>query len=259
MDKDILQEQADNEIENNSIDPESPTGKDEDVLDHQLDDMFAQGDNENDEDGDEIDKKTRTKAFSKRLKEEKEKIKKEISREERNNIAKTLGYDNYEQLSNSLIDKELIDKGYEPEDIKPFLEKIVKQHPEYKKLQEFKEEQERKEAERWSNDQLNNLNNKYGTDFKSIDDLDEETIRLFNNGVALDKAFAVNNYEYVEKQAYKKLKRNGGKDHLKEVGGNSPSTKAIPKANNDDLKLFKRFNPDATEEEINDFIKRNRK
>ena len=86
-------------------------------------------------------------------------------------------------------------------------------------------EKEELEKNMWAADQIKKLNDKFGLSLQSVSDLDEDTVKLWNNGVNLEKAYAVNHYEEIEKSKLRKRKeQDSGKNHLKSVEGNGAET-----------------------------------
>src|SRR5690606_4243381 len=63
-------------------------------------------------------KKEMTKAVAERIKK--------VRLEERNAIARRLGYDSYDSMLKAQEDKLIKDKGYDPDDLAPIVEEIVK-------------------------------------------------------------------------------------------------------------------------------------
>ena len=68
-----------------------------------------------------------TKAFAKRLKEETEKARKK----EREDIAHSFGYESWEAYANAQTDNKLLDKGLDPESVRPVIKDLIKNDPEY--------------------------------------------------------------------------------------------------------------------------------
>ena len=58
-----------------------------------------------------------TKAYSERLKKDREKIR----IEEREALAKEFGYDSYEKFRDAHVDNSLLDKGLDPDTVKPLI------------------------------------------------------------------------------------------------------------------------------------------
>lgn len=188
-----------------------------------------------------------TKAFAQRLKEEKAKAKQE-AREE---IAQSFGYTSWQEYADAQTNKDLLDKGYDPDEVRPVIKDLIKNDPEYIEAMKYKAEKEELEKEIFASNSIQALNNTFGTSFKSVNDLDPETIEMWNNGVSLEKAFAANNYGKLQEMAVKKANQDNGKGHLKTVtGGTSAPTRDIGK---DELAIAKAFGLD--EEKFKDYVK----
>lgn len=193
-----------------------------------------------------------TKTYSDRLKKDREKIR----NEERDNLAKELGYDNYEKFREAHVDNSLLDKGLDPDTVKPLLKDLIKNDPEYVEAMRFKAEKEELEKNVWAKDQIKALNDKFGLNLQSISDLDEDTVKLWNNGISLDKAYAANHYEDLEKSSLRKLKeQDSGKSHLKKVDGSTVESDEIV-VTDDIYRQFKAFNPDVTRDDIKKYLNR---
>lgn len=193
-----------------------------------------------------------TKQYSERLKKDREKIRSE----ERENLAKQLGYDSYEKLRDAHVENSLLDKGLDPDTVKPLLKDLMKNDPEYLEAMRFKAEKEELEKNMWATDQIKKLNDKFGLSLQSVSDLDEDTVKLWNNGVNLEKAYAVNHYEEIEKSKLRKRKeQDSGKNHLKSVEGNGAETDEIV-VTDDIYRQFKAFNPDVTRDEVKKYLNR---
>jgi hypothetical protein len=76
------------------------------------------------------DPPSETKAFSERLKKEKEKM------------AKQLGYNTWEEALEAKTNATITDKGFDPETIKPVLKELMQADPDYRAAMEYKKEKE---------------------------------------------------------------------------------------------------------------------
>ena len=194
-----------------------------------------------------------TKAFAARLKEEKAKAKLE-AREE---IAKSFGYNSWEEYADAQTNSKLLDKGLDPEEVRPVLKDLIKNDPEYIEAMKYKAEKENLEKELFASNSLQALNNKFGTDFKSINELDEETVKDWNNGMSLEKAFAANNYGKLIDKAIKTANANvdNGKSKMKMVSGsNSQTSKREPSKT--EISIANSFG--FTKEQLEEYINKNR-
>jgi hypothetical protein len=195
-----------------------------------------------------------TKMFAKRLKEETEKVR----LRERENIAQSFGYNSWDEYMSAQTDNKLLDKGLDPESVRPVIKDLIKNDPEYIEAMKYKQEKEELEKELFASNSLQALNNKFGTNYKSVDELDAETIKDWNNGTPLEKAFAANNYTLLVDMAVKKasVTKDNGKSHLKTVTGSNAQTSAreVSKGEHDVARMF-----GFSEEQLKNYINRTNK
>lgn len=192
-----------------------------------------------------------TKAFATRLKEEKAKARLE-AREE---IAKSFGYNSWSEYADAQTNNKLLDKGLDPDAVRPVLMDLIKENPDYQEAMKYKAEKEALEKELFATNSIKALNDKFGTAYSSVDELDPETIKLWNAGTPLEKAYAANNWEAIRDAAVKKasVPKDNGKSHLKQMSGsNQPNnTREISK---EELNVFKMFG--FTEEQAREYVNR---
>lgn len=191
-----------------------------------------------------------TKAFATRLKEEKAKAKLE-AREE---IAKSFGYNSWSEYADAQTNNKLLDKGLDPESVRPVLKDLIREDPDYQEAMKYKAEKEALEKELFATNSIKALNDKFGTAYSSIDELDPETIRLWNLGTPLETAYAANNWESIRDAAVKKasVPRDTGKAHLKQVSGSTQQTNAR-EISKDELSAFNMFG--YTEDEVKEYLR----
>lgn len=196
----------------------------------------------------------KTKAFAARLKEEKAKAKQE-AREE---IAQSFGYDNWTSYVEAQTNNKLLDKGLDPESVRPVLKDLIKEDPDYIEAMKYKAEKEELEKQLFASNSIQMLNNKFGTNYKSINELDEETVKMWNQGTPLEKAFAANNWSMLQDMAVKKagVKRDNGKDHLKTVQGSTAQT-ATRDLSEAELSVFSAFGISA--DKAKEYVNRTKK
>lgn len=190
-----------------------------------------------------------TKAFATRLKEEKAKAKLE-AREE---IAQQFGYSTWQEYADAQTNSKLIDKGYDPEEVRPFIKDLIKEDPEYQEAMKYKAEKEELEKEFFAQESIKALNDTFGTAYKNVNELDPETIKMWNEGTPLEKAFAANNWSKLQEMAVKKAAPvDNGKSHLTQVSGSNESSKTR-EVSKDELRVFKIFGID--EEAAKNYVK----
>lgn len=195
-----------------------------------------------------------TKAFAARLKAEKAKAKQEAKEE----IAKSFGYDSWQDYADAQTNNTLLDRGLDPDSVRPVLKDLIKNDPDYLEAMRYKAEKEELEKELFASNSLKALNDKFGTNFTSINELDEETINDWNKGTPLEKAFAANNYSTIIEMQVKKRTSviDNGKSHLKTVTatGEQPKNREISK---DELAVARSFG--FTEEQYRNYVNRTKK
>ena len=158
-----------------------------------------------------------TKAFAKRLKESTEKAR----ADEREKIANSFGYASWDEYLNHTTNEKLIDKGFDPEAVRPVLQELIEQDPRFKEAMKYKAEKEEIEKRMFAEASIKQLNSVFGTKYTSVDDLDEDTVKDWNNGMSLEKAYAANHWNSIRDNAIKAAVSDNGKTHLKVLNGGS--------------------------------------
>lgn len=200
---------------------------------------------------------TQTQAFAKRLSEATKKAKAEAAEETKAHIAESFGFDSWESYLEAQQSDTIKGRGYEPEEVIPLIKEAMKNDPEYLEAMKYKAEKEEMERNLWAQNALTDLNNTYGTAYASVNDLDKGTIDLWNKGVDLKKAYAVNNVDTIVNSRLAQAKtKQSGKDHLTELD-NGASTASVD-LSAQEIRMFKLVNPGVTDEQIRDFVKKSR-
>lgn len=195
-----------------------------------------------------------TQAFARRLKEETEKVR----LAERENIAKSFGYTTWAEYAEAQTNNKLLDKGFDPDTVRPVLKDLIRDDPDYQEAMKYKAEKEALEKELFATNSIKALNDKFGTNYSSINELDPQTIDMWNKGTPLVNAFAANNWEKLQEIAIKKanVQKDNGKSHLKQVNGSTQTT-TTREISRDELNAFKMFG--FTEEQAKEYINRTNK
>lgn len=198
-----------------------------------------------------VEQVDQTKAFATRLKEEKAKAKEEAKEE----IAQSFGYNSWKEYIDAQTNNKLMDNGLDPETIKPVIKDLIKNDPEYLEAMKYKEEKEELEKEIFASNSIKALNEKFGTHFKSINDLDENTIKDWNAGLSLEKAYTANNFESIMNNAIKNANKlqDNGKSHLKTVTG-SNETVTVREPSKNEIAVAKMFG--YSEEQFREYLKK---
>ena len=186
-----------------------------------------------------------TKAFAKRLAEEKAKV----VNEERESIAKSLGYDSYEDLKKSKERKAIEDKGFDPDEVAPLIEDLVKQRldndPRMKELQEFRNKQMKEFGER----ELADLSKLTNGEISKFDQIPADVWELWKTRGSLKSAYMeLHGEELVMKARTSQPKASTS--HLSTPSGNpAPETSKRPLTAKE-KELWRLFNPKMTTEEL---------
>lgn len=191
----------------------------------------------------EVDK---TKAFAKRLKESTEKVR----NEERETIAKSLGYASYEELQKSREKQILEDNGLDPTQASEAIDKLVKQRieedPRIKELDELRKQRVKEFGEK-ELAEISKLTNGEVTQFSQ---LSKEVIDLWTKKGSLKSAFL----ELEGEKLITKIRSEQSKgttSHLQSPSGPNPAGGNKRLLNEQEKKVWKQFNPRMTDEELN--------
>lgn len=189
---------------------------------------------------------TQTQAFAHRLKEEKEKARKE-AREE---IAAALGYESYEALQKQRENKLLEDKGFDPEQVSPLVDELVKKRleedPRMQELAEFKKQQAQEFAKR----ELSEISKLTGVQYTSLDQLPQDVIESWKKTGNLKQSYISLHGEELIMRA-RSVNQRGTTEHLQNPAGQAPTGTSKRPLTEDEKKVWRFFNPSMSEEELN--------
>lgn len=191
----------------------------------------------------EVDK---TKAFAKRLKESTEKVR----NEERETIAKSLGYASYEELQKSREKQILEDNGLDPTQASEAIDKLVKQRieedPRIKELDELRKQRVKEFGEK----ELAEISKLTNGEITQFSQLSKEVIDLWTKKGSLKAAFL----ELEGEKLITKIRSEQSKgttSHLQSPSGPNPAGGNKRLLNEQEKKVWKQFNPRMTDEELN--------
>ena len=189
-----------------------------------------------------------TKAFAHRLKESTEKAR----NEERENIAKSLGYDSYEVMMKEREQSLLQEGGLDPEKVSPIVDKLVKARldndPRMKELDEFK----KKQIAEFAKNEIAEISKLTDGEITDVKQLPKEVLDLWAKKGSLKSAYL----ELEGEKLITKMKSEQSKGtmtHMQQVsGGTDPSgSKHERPLTDDEKKYWKFFNPNISDEELN--------
>lgn len=190
----------------------------------------------------EIDK---TKAFAKRLKESTDKAR----HEEREEIAKSLGYTSYDELIKSRENKVLEDKGLDPTQASEAIDELVKQRlesdPRIKELEEFRKQRVKEFGEK----ELAEISKLTNGEITKFNQLSKEVIDLWTKKGSLKAAYLELEGEKLITKIRSEQSKGSTAHLISPSGTKSDTTKRL--LNADEKKVWRQFNPRMTEEELN--------
>lgn len=194
------------------------------------------------------DKITETQAFSRRLRESTEKIRKE----EREAIAKSLGYESYVDMQRKREQQIYTDKGLNPEDVSPVVEEIVKQRlnndPRMLELEKYRNEQI-KEFGKKELAELSELTDGEITDFSQ---LPKTVLDKWAERGSLVKAYMeVEGVNLVKKVKSSKSSTASTTSHMKTPTTSAASSNTAQRhLTAQEKQVWKFFNPGMSDEEL---------
>lgn len=194
-------------------------------------------------DGEDVSK---TKAFANRLKASTEKAR----REEREAIAKSLGYESYEELQKANEKKLLEEKGLDPDEVSPIVEELVKQRlnndPRMVELDELR----KLKIEQYGKEELAKVTQLTGGHITRLDQIPKEVIELWKKTGSLEGAYLQLEGKKLIEKARREVSK-GTTNHLATPGGSPPSTTGTRPLTDAEKKVWKQFHPKMTDEELN--------
>lgn len=204
--------------------------------------------------------KKSTKEYSERLKNDREKIRKEL--EEENNkrldsIAKSRGFENWKELEEYSNKEQLQNLGVNDTDaFEKYLNNIIENNPEMIKARAIIAEQQQRDAERQLNEQVTEIG-KLDSSIKSVSDLlnhpsYDKVLDRVKNGANLVDAFKLENFDTLTGRAsdaavQHTLNNINNKSHVKTTTGSATSDVVVP---SDIYAMYRRNLPTWTDEQI---------
>lgn len=187
-----------------------------------------------------------SKAFAKRLREKTE----QVRNEEREAIAKSLGYDSFADMQSKREKQLLEDRGLDPEQVNPIVDELVKKRldsdPRMKELETLRA----KQVQEFGKRELAEVTELTGGEITSLAQLPKEVIELWKQTGSLKSAYlSLRGEELIRKARSEQSK--GSTQHLQNPSGPiKPAGKERP-LTAEEKRVWKFFNPSITDEELN--------
>ncbi len=185
-----------------------------------------------------------TEAMTKRI----NKVKQNTTRETEDRIAKSLGYADYAEMTKSQDRKLIEEAGYDPEDseevINKLVEKRLSQDPRLKRLEEI-EERERTSFVKVQLDEISKLT---GQNLKSLDQVDKDTLALWEKTGNLKQAYLAVHGETLLQKSTSTSKFNETSHLASKPSGIPTKIRALSP---DERNIYRQIIPGITEDELN--------
>ena len=188
----------------------------------------------------------KTKAFATRLKASTDKARKE----ERESIAKTFGYESYDEMIKARERKTYEDKGLDPETVSPIVEELVKQRLESDPRMQELEGYRRQQIAEFGKRELAELTELTGGKITKFEQLPKNVLEHWQKEGSLVDAYLKLEGKKLITQMRSEQSR-GSADHLAGVNGSSPTYSDQRPLTDKEKQIWKLFNPNVTDEELN--------
>lgn len=189
---------------------------------------------------------SQTKAFAKRLAEEKAKV----VNEERENIAKSLGFNSYDELQKERERKLYKEKGLDHEEISPIVDELVKQRidsdPRMKELEQFKA----KQVEEFGKKELAEIAKLTNGEITKLEQIPREVLDLWKTKGSLKSAYLELKGEELILRARGEQSK-GSTGHMANLSGAAGEESGRRHLTETEKQMWRLFNPSITEEELN--------
>lgn len=196
-----------------------------------------------------------TKAFANRLKDATTKAR----AAEREDIAKSLGFESFEAMQKNKETKLLEEKGLDPEEVTPIVEELLQKRlaedPRLKDLEEFRQTR----IQEWGKKELAEITALTGGKISKIEQVPKDVIDLWKQKGSLKAAYLELEGEKLIREMQTGIasgQSKGSTGHLNTPQGTPPSQQADKRPMTaQEKEIYKLFNPNVTDEEISKILK----
>lgn len=230
------------ELFNDDVQQEEETPPAEETTDPQSD---VQTDSDK-EDTSASNKVEQTKAFARRLKESTDKARSE----EREAIAKSFGFESYDAMIKSRESELIKDKGFDPEEISPIVEELVKQRINADPRMEELENLRKQNIAQYGKKELAEISKLTNGQITRFDQLPRNVIDLWKQKGSLKSAYL----ELEGENLISKLRNEqskGSTSHMNTPNGNSQTPSNKRPLTSEEKQMWRLFNPNISDEELN--------
>ena len=187
-----------------------------------------------------------TKAFATRLRESTDKARKE----ERESIAKSFGYNSYDDMVKARERQTYEQKGLDPDEVSPIVEELVKQRiesdPRMQELANYRSQR----VEEFGKKELAEITKLTGGKITSFNQLSKNVLERWQENGSLKSAYLELEGEKIITQLRSEQSK-GSTEHLGNPNGTSPASTNQRPLTDKEKQMWKFFNPKITDEELN--------
>lgn len=187
-----------------------------------------------------------TKAFATRLRESTDKARKE----EREAIAKSLGYESYDSMVKARERQTFEQKGLDPDEVSPIVDELVKQRlandPRMQELENFRKQQ----VLEFGKKELAELTELTGGKITKFEQLPKNVLEQWQKEGSLTNAYLKLEGRKLITQLRSEQSK-GSADHLANLTGSSPADGGQRHLTEKEKQMWKFFNPNMSDEELN--------
>lgn len=199
---------------------------------------------------------TQTQAFAHRLKEATTKAR----NEERESIAKSLGYESYADMQKSREEDLLKEKGFDPDEVSPVVEELVKKRlaedPRLQELDAYRQER----VTAWAQKELTELSELTNGKITDMASVPKDVLELWKTKGSLKAAYLELHGEKLIREMQSGVasgQSRGSTGHLNSLNGTpAPSSNTGKRPFTEHEKqIYKLFNPGITDEQLSKMTK----
>jgi hypothetical protein len=187
-----------------------------------------------------------TKAFATRLKESTDKAR----REERDAVAKELGYESYEAMQKERSNKMIQDKGLDPDEVTPIVEELVKQRLESDPRMQELESYRKTQLADFAKKELAEITELTNGEITKLSQLSKEVVERWKETGSLKSAFLEKEGENLIRRVRNEQSK-GTTNHMQNMQSGAPGNSKQRPLTTKEKEMWRFFNPGISEEELN--------
>lgn len=198
--------------------------EEDDTLDITVDDLFKEDYDDSTEQETSSTEKSNDSDMTKAMSDRINTVKHKTEVETRDKVAQEMGYDSYKDLQAAKEKKLINDAGYDEENISALVDKLVasrlENDPRLKRLADY----ESQDKANFVNSQLKEINKLVGASYKSVDELPDDVLKVWEKTGNLKQAYLATKGEELLTRRQSEV-QNGSLSHMAETSVGKTSTK----------------------------------